>query len=103
MVSEEQDILPGLAQRAVRAIREPDAWADVLDHIVENTGAAAAIITLRDKKTCQIVNDRDLEQAYHSPLICGFPMEAVVYYLTELRTIDPWAEFQRSHYLSLPI
>lgn len=96
------DILPGLAQKSVDAIRDPDGWGDVLDHIISNTSACAAIITLRDKKTCQIVNDHDLERTYHSPLIQGFPMEAVVYYLTELRTIDPWAEYQRVNFPHRP-
>ncbi len=102
MASEVADIMPGLASKAVDAIRDPDRWGDALDHIIANTSACAAIITLRDKKTCQIVNDADLERAYHSPLIRGFPMEAVVYYLTELRTIDPWAEYQRVHYPHRP-
>lgn len=91
-----------LAQKAVDAIRDPDHWGEVLDDIIANTSAAAAIITLRDKKTCQIANDNDLERTFHSPLIRGFPMEAVVYYLTELRTIDPWAEYQRVNYPHRP-
>ena len=95
---ETNDIMSGLASKTIDAIRDPDRWGDALDHIIANTPACAAIITLRDKKTCQIVNDADLERTYHSPLIRGFTMEAVVYYLTELRTIDPWAEYQRLHY-----
>ncbi|MCV6592363.1 MAG: hypothetical protein OIF48_05380 [Silicimonas sp.] len=98
MTHYESSILPGLAGRTVNAIRDPEAWGDVLEHILENTDFCGAIITLRDKKTCQIVNDRDLESKFHSPLIRGFTTEAVVYYLTELRTIDPWAEYQRFNY-----
>lgn len=62
------------------------------------TGAKAAMITLRDAKTCQIVNDVALETTFHSPLVCGFTMESAAYYLQQLRTIDPWAEAQRQHY-----
>ena len=98
MLTRTTDILPGLATRVVDAIREPDLWGDALDHIVANTKACAAIVTLRDKKTCQIVNDVDLETKYHSPLIRGFSLESVGYYLTELRTVDPWAEYQRVNY-----
>lgn len=83
---------------AIQAIRQPSEWEQLLEQIIKKTPAKAAIITLRDKDTCQIVNDDALEREYHSPLICGFPLEAVVYYITELRTIDPWAEFQRTHY-----
>lgn len=87
----------------VEAIREPEKWGDVLDQIIATTPACAAIITLREKKTCQIVNDRDLEANYHSPLIRGFSEEAVGYYLMELREIDPWAEFQKSFYPFRPM
>ena len=56
------------------------------------------MITLRDAKTCQIVDDVALETTFHSPMICGFTMESAAYYLQELRTIDPWADAQRQHY-----
>lgn len=80
-----------------------DRWADVLEFIIENTPACAAIITLRDKETCQIVNDVSLEAEHHSPLIQGFSLETVGYYLTELRTIDPWAQVQRTNYPHHPM
>jgi len=87
----------------VEAIWSPDKWGDVLDGIIETTPACAAIITLRDKKNCQIVNDQQLERTYHSPLIRGFSMESVGYYLTELRALDPWAEYQRTNYPFRPM
>lgn len=87
----------------VSAIQDTQKWSDVLDHIIETTGAKAAIITLRDKNNCQIVNDIDLEQKFHSPLIRGFTHEAIVHYLTNLRTIDPWADFQKTHYPHRPV
>ncbi|MDJ0630504.1 MAG: hypothetical protein QNJ44_19765 [Rhodobacter sp.] len=96
------DITSKLAQIVVDSIGIPDKWGDVLDFIIDNTNACAAIITLRDKNTCQIVNDRNLEQDYHSPLIRGFSLEAVGFYLTELRTIDPWAKVQKQYYPHRP-
>lgn len=92
-----------LSLKLVSAIQDPQKWSEVLDHIMDTTGVKAALITLRDKETCQIVNDHDLEQKFHSPLIRGFSHEAIVHYLTNLRTIDPWAEFQRTHYPYRPI
>ena len=85
------------------AIQDPRKWSDVLDSIMHMTGIKAAIITLRDKQNCQIVNDVELEQKFHSPLIRGFSTEAIVHYLTNLRTIDPWAEFQRTNYPYRPV
>jgi hypothetical protein len=82
----------------MKAIRSPEKWDRVLKHILATTDAQAAIITLRDRVTCQIVNDVSLEEKYHSPLIQGFEYDAVAYYLTELRTIDPWADAQRTHH-----
>jgi hypothetical protein len=67
------------------------------------TGVKAAMITLRDKKTCQIINDVSLENQYHSPLIRGFSTDHILYYLTQLRTIDPWAEKQKTYYPHRPI
>lgn len=92
-----------LPLKLMQAVQEPQKWADVLDFIMMSTGAKAAIITLRDKKTCQIVNDTELEQKFHSPLIRGFSTEAIVHYLTNLRTIDPWAAFQKTYYPHHPV
>ena len=89
---------PKLATKAMVAIRDLSGWQDVLQHMMLSTGAKAAMITLRDAKTCQIVNDVALETTFHSPLVCGFTMESAAYYLQQLRTIDPWAEAQRQHY-----
>ncbi|MDO6732837.1 hypothetical protein Q4577_22740 [Marinovum sp. 2_MG-2023] len=91
-----------LVRLVFQAVRNPEKWQQVLQHVIGVTPAKAAIITLRDRKTCQIVNDDALEREYHSPLIQGFPLEAVVYYLEELRTIDPWAAAQVSHHPHLP-
>lgn len=91
-----------LVRLALQAVRFPDKWQKLLQHIMAVTPAKAAIITLRDRKTCQIVNDDALEREYHSPLIQGFPLEAVTYYLEELRTIDPWAEAQIAHHPHRP-
>lgn len=85
------------------AIQDPQKWGEALELIMRMTGAKGAIITLRDKQTCQIVNDVALEEKYHSPLIRGFSTEAIIHYLTNLRTIDPWAEFQRSYYPHRPV
>lgn len=93
-----QSFADQLKAKVVEAIWTPTAWGAVLDSIIESTPACAAIITLRDKKTCQIVNDVDLEASYHSPLVRGFEEEAVIYYLSDLREIDPWAKCQRIHY-----
>lgn len=87
-----------LVKLAFQAVRTPHRWQNLLRHLIDATPAQAAIITLRDKKTCQIVNDDALEREYHSPLIQGFSLEAVTYYLEELRTIDPWAAAQIQHY-----
>lgn len=91
-----------LVRLAFQAVRAPHKWQSVLQHVIKVTPAAAAIITLRDKKTCQIVNDDALEAEYHSPLIQGFDLDAVVFYLTELRTIDPWAKAQTQVYPHIP-
>lgn len=87
----------------MEAVQDPLQWGHVLDMAMSMTGAKAAIITLRDKPNCQIVNDIELEQKYHSPLIRGFSNEAIIHYLTNLRTIDPWAEFQRTYYPHRPL
>jgi hypothetical protein len=87
-----------LSIKLIAAIRDAEKWGDVLEHIIATTGAKAAIVTLRDKRNCQIVNDIALERKFHSPLIRGFSHEAIVHYLNTLRTIDPWAAFQRTHY-----
>lgn len=89
--------------KLVNAIQNPDTWSDVLDWIIQHTGAKAAIITLRHKDSCQIVDDVELEQKFHSPLIRGFSHEAIVYYLTNLRTTDPWAEIQKTYYPYRPV
>lgn len=89
--------------KLMKAVQDPEKWGDVLELIMQITGAKAAIITLRDKHNCQIVNDDRLEQDYHSPLIRGFSTDAIVHYLTNLRTIDPWADFQRTHYPYRPM
>lgn len=87
-----------LVTLAMRAIQNEEKWYLLLQHIVETTDAKAAIITLRDKRTCQIVNDEALMQDYHSPLIYGFLPEQAMYYLQNLTDKDPWAEAQISHY-----
>ncbi|WP_333713913.1 hypothetical protein [Yoonia sp.] len=92
-----------LPLKLMDAIQDPDKWADALEVIMRMTGAKGAIITLRDKQTCQIVNDVTLEEEFHSPLIRGFSTEAIIHYLTNLRTIDPWAEFQRTYYPHRPV
>lgn len=89
---------PKLPIKLMAAVRDLSSWQCVLQHLMSATGAKAAMITLRDRKTCQIVNDIALESTFHSPLVCGFKMESAAYYLQELRTIDPWAEAQRQHY-----
>lgn len=94
---------PKLIELAVSAANKPEQWQRVLRHIMSVTGAPAAMITLRDAKTCYIVNDDALEHEYHSPLIAGFPQKAITFYLNELRTIDPWAEAQRTHYPHTPV
>lgn len=76
------------------AVRSPDRWERVLTYMMMVTGSPAAMITLRENSTCQIVIDKALIERFHSPLICGFPPPVVEYYLLELRTIDPWAEAQ---------
>jgi hypothetical protein len=92
-----------LSLKLINAIQDPQNWSDVLDWIIKFTGAKAAIITLRDKENCQIINDVDLEANFHSPLIRGFSHEAIVHYMTNLRTIDPWASFQKTYYPHHPV
>ena len=89
---------PKLPAKLMAAVRDFSSWQGVLQHLRYATDAKAAMITLRDKKTCQIVNDIALERTFHSPLVCGFSIESAAYYLQKLRTIDPWAEAQRHHY-----
>jgi len=79
------------------AVAQPSKWKRVLEHMMQMTGSPAAMITLRDASTCQIVDDQALIDQFHSPLICGFREEAVKYYLGSLSTIDPWAEAQTSN------
>lgn len=87
-----------LVSLCISAVRDVQKWKRVLEHIMHETQSPAAIITLRDKRTCYIVNDDVLEAEHHSPLICGFPPDQVEFYLEKLRTIDPWAEAQQLHY-----
>lgn len=87
-----------LVKAIIEAAGNSEKWGGLLKLIVEKSNACAAIVTLRNGQTCQIINDRDLEQDYHSPLIFGFSDEAVGYYMTTLRTSDPWAEAQRQQY-----
>jgi hypothetical protein len=94
---------PNLALHTMKAIRNPEKWQSVLSHIMAETGAKAAMITLRDATTCQIVDDLALQRTYHSPLIRGFSAESAGFYLQELREVDPWAEAQRLHYPHHPI
>lgn len=98
-----QNFADQLKSKVIEAVWDSEKWGEVLDQIIMSTPACAAIITLREKRTCQIVNDVELEAHYHSPLIQGFSLEAVQYYLTELREIDPWAECQRTHYPFRPM
>ncbi|WP_306046594.1 hypothetical protein [Nioella sp. MMSF_3534] len=93
---------PELVRLAFQAVKDPRKWENLLRHLISVTPAKAAIITLRDKKTCQIVNDDALEAEYHSPLIQGFDFKAVAFYMTELRTIDPWAKAQIQAYPHIP-
>lgn len=92
-----------LPVKLMEAVRDPEKWGDVLDLIMLMSGAKGAIITLRDRQNCQIVNDIELETKYHSPLIRGFTTDQIVYYLTNLRTADPWAEFQKTYYPHRPL
>lgn len=92
-----------LALLLIDAVQAPDKWPRVLHHVMAQTGAKAAMITLRDGKTCQIIDDRELEAQFHSPLIRGFSLDAVCHYLQELRTIDPWAAAQQVDYPSRPL
>lgn len=92
-----------LPLKLMDAVRDPRKWDEVLELIMAATGATGAIITLRDKQTCQIVNDVELEREYHSPLVRGFSTEAIVHYLTELRTRDPWAQFQTTYHPHRPL
>ena len=87
-----------LVKLCLSAVRDADKWRRVLEHIMHETGSPAAIITLREKRTCFIVNDDALEADHHSPLICGFPPGQVEFYLNSLRTVDPWAEAQQTNY-----
>lgn len=96
-------IYASLSMKLVAAIQNPQKWGDVLDCIIDITPAKGAIITLRDKTNCQIVNDVELEQRFHSPLIRGFSKVAIIHYLTELRTIDPWAAYQKTYYPYRPV
>ena len=87
-----------LVKLCLSAVRDVDKWKRVLEHIMHETASPAAIITLREKRTCFIVNDDALEADFDSPLICGFPPDQVDFYLNSLRTIDPWATSQQINY-----
>lgn len=91
-----------LIDLTLKAVIDENEWHAVLQHVINVTPAVAAIITLRDGKSCQIVDDDSLVKEQYSPLVCGFSNEAVLYYLKELRTIDPWAEAQKKHYPTRP-
>ena len=84
------------------AAEHPVRWKSVISYIMGATNAPAAMITLRDKKTCQIIDDNALVNEFQSPLIDGFPIPVAQYYLRELRRNDPWAEAQRAHFPTRP-
>ncbi|PTV96088.1 hypothetical protein C8J27_103421 [Rhodobacter aestuarii] len=88
---------------AMEAINDSQKWSQVLAHMMTATGAKAAIITLRDGKTCQIVDDEALLTEYHSPLVCGFSIQAIAHYMQNLRTRDTWADVQCTHYPERPM
>jgi hypothetical protein len=94
---------PLLAKLLIQSIPDLLKWQDVLKHVMSTTGAKAAMITLRDGKTCQLVDDVEIQSKFHSPLVCGFNIESVEYYLKELRERDPWADTQRHYYPFKPI
>lgn len=91
-----------LVELATGAISNPDHWGRVIHHMMITTGAPAAMITLRDAQTCQIVDDDAFVQEFHSPLICGFSAPLAEFYLQELRSSDPWADAQRGHFPTRP-
>jgi len=83
-----------LVAEIVGAIDDQDRWKRVLRTILDRTGARAAIITLRENRTCQIVDDMQLQALHHSPFVEGFELERVGYYIYNLRQKDIWADAQ---------
>lgn len=81
----------------IGAIEDETKWKQVLRVILDMTGAKAAIITLRENTTCQIVDDVQLQKEHHSPFVEGFTLEKVAYYIYNLRQQDAWANAQITH------
>lgn len=98
----EKDLNGRLVSEVVAAIDDEGGWKRVLGVILDLTGAKAAIITLRENRTCQIVDDAQLQQEHHSPFVEGFELERVAYYIYNLRQKDVWADAQISHRPFIP-
>ncbi len=93
----EKGLDSALVTEIIAAIDDQARWRRVLAAILGLTGAKAAIITLRENKTCQIVDDVQLQQEHHSPFVEGFELERVAYYVYNLRMKDVWADAQVDH------
>ncbi|MCB1327944.1 MAG: hypothetical protein KDK28_00060 [Maritimibacter sp.] len=93
----DKDLNGRLVTEVVAAIDDPAGWKRVLSVILDLAGAKAGIITLRENRTCQIVDDAQLQQEHHSPFVEGFELERVAYYIYNLRQKDVWAQAQITH------
>lgn len=90
------------AAACVAAIENENNWQRALELLCDLCGAKAVMITLRENKTCQIVDDVALRERHHSPYVVGFKPEEVVYYIEHLREKDIWADFQVTYRPLLP-
>lgn len=93
----DKDLNGRLVAEVIAAIDDEAGWKRVLGAILDQTGAKAGIITLRENRTCQIVDDAQLQKEYHSPFVEGFELERVAYYIYNLRQKDVWADAQINH------
>lgn len=77
-------------------------WQAALSGLCAYTHAQKALISLRDKKTAEIVIPNDVSQDFASPLIYGFSEDQVEAFLGDFGEVDPWTEIERLNYPYFP-
>lgn len=94
--------LKALSATLIQTIQDPTKWQAALRGLCEYTHAEKALISLRDKKTAEIVIPDDVSKEFASPLIYGFSEAQVAAFLGDFGDIDPWTEIERLNYPYFP-
>lgn len=95
--------LVNLQQAIYKTIENIELWQEVLQLFCEVTGAKKGTITLRDRKSAELVIPNDVESDLSSPLLYGFSDEEIGGYITHYIQFDPWTKFERLYHPNKPI